>query len=165
MLKHHNVNYVKKKKFILTAYIYDTTQAFSQSFAFAKILVYIVVHAEVYLLYPVTKSNGNPYAFYCAPCKKSVSCAHQGLSDLTAHCSGKIHKSFERAIKTTQNMSSLMSFGTEADTNLAGKTIRAEVMHTNFIHKIFNISFLTAEHLSPLYAQIFPYSAIAKSFK
>ena len=39
--------------------------------------------------YPVTKSNGNPFAFYCVPCKKNVSCAHQGLSDLTAHCSGK----------------------------------------------------------------------------
>ena len=114
--------------------------------------------------YPVTKSNGNPYAFYCVPCRKSVSCTHQGLSDLTAHCSGKIHKSFERAIKTTQNMSSLKSFGTEADTNLAGKTIRAEVMRTNFMVQ-YNISFLTAEHLSPLYAQMSPYSTIAKSFK
>ena len=80
------------------------------------------------------------------------------------HYSGKIHKSLERAIKTTQNMSSLKSFGTEADTNLAGKTIRAEVMHTNFmVH--YNISFLTTENLLPLYAQMFPYSTIAKSFK
>ena len=99
--------------------------------------------------YPITKSNGNPYAFYCVPCKKSVSCVHQGLSNLTAHCGGKIHKSFVRAIKTTRNMSSLKGFETEADTNLAGQTIRAEVMYTNFMVQ-HNISFLTAEYLSPL---------------
>ena len=47
----------------------------------------------------------SPYALYCALCKKSVSCAHQRLSHLTVHCSGKIHKSFHRARKTTQNVS------------------------------------------------------------
>ena len=92
--------------------------------------------------YPVTKSNGNLCPFYSVQCKKSVSCAHQGLSDLTAHCSGKIHKSFETAIKTTQNMSSLKGFGTEADTNLAGKTITAELMHTNLWFNITYLSFL-----------------------
>ena len=52
---------------------------------------------------------------------KIVPCAHQGLSDLTAHCSGKIHKSCERAIKTTRSMSSLKGFEAGADTNLAGQ--------------------------------------------
>ena len=62
------------------------------------------------------------------------------LSDLTAHCSGKIHRSFGRAIKTTRNLRGLKGFETEADTNLVGQTIRAEVMHTNFmIH--YKISF------------------------
>ena len=68
-----------------------------------------------------TISNRNSYGFYCVPCKKSVSCAHQGLSDLTVHCSGKIHKSCERAIKTTRSMSSLKGFEAGADTNLAGQ--------------------------------------------
>ena len=81
--------------------------------------------------YPVTKSNENSYVFYCVPCKKSVSFAHQGLSDVTAYCSGKIHKSFERAIKNTRKVSSLNGFETEADSNLAGQAIRAEVTHTN----------------------------------
>ena len=62
------------------------------------------------------KSNANPYAFYCVPCKKSASCAHRR---------GKIHKPIRRAIKTTRNMSSLKCFETEADTNLVGQTIRA----------------------------------------
>ena len=86
--------------------------------------------------YPVTKSNGNPYAFYCVPCKKSISCAHQGLSDLTVHYNGKIHKSFKRAIKTTRNLCSL---------NLAGQTIRTIMVE-------HNTSFLSAKHLLPLYA-------------
>ena len=98
----------------------------------------------------------------CVPCKKSVSYAHQGLSDLTAHFSDKIHKSFEGAIKTTQNLSSLKGFETEPDANLAGQTIGAEVMHTNFMVQ-HNISFLTGEHLSPLYAHMFPDSKIAKN--
>ena len=61
-------------------------------------------------------------------------------------------------------MSSLKGFETEADANLAGQTMRAEVMHTNFMVQ-HNISFLTAEHLSPLYAQMFRDSKIAKTFK
>ena len=52
----------------------------------------------------------------------------------------------------------------QADTNLPGQTIRAEVMHTNFMVQ-HNISFLTAEHLSPLYVQMFPDSKIVKNFK
>ena len=59
-----------------------------------------------------------------------------------AHYNDKIHKSFKRAIKTTRNLCSL---------NLAGQTIRAEVMYTNFMVE-HNISFLTAKHLLPLYA-------------
>ena len=82
--------------------------------------------------YPVTKSNGNPSAFYCVPSKK--------------------------------NLSSLKGFETEADTNLAGQTIRTEVMHTYFMVQ-HTISFLTAEHLLPLYAQMFPDPKIAKNFK
>ena len=61
-------------------------------------------------------------------------------------------------------MSSLKCFETEADTNLVGQTIRAEVIHANFMVQL-NISFLTAEHLFPLYAQMFPDSKIAKIFK
>ena len=74
------------------------------------------------------------------------------------------HKLFERAIKTTQNLSSLKGFETEVDTNLASQTIRAEVMHRHFMVQ-HNISFLTADYLSLLYAQMFPDSKIAKNFK
>ena len=40
----------------------------------------------------------------------------------------------------------------------------AEVLHTNFIVQ-HNISFLTADHLAPLYRAMFPDSNIAKNFR
>ena len=48
------------------------------------------------------------------------------------------------------------------ENDLAEKTIYAEVLHTNFIAQ-HNISLLTADHLSPLYAKMFPDPKIAKS--
>ena len=35
--------------------------------------------------YPISRSDGNPYVFHCIPSKKSVSCSHQGLSDVTKY--------------------------------------------------------------------------------
>ena len=43
------------------------------------------------------------------------------------------------------------------------KQIRAEVLHTNFI--VQHISFLTADHMAPLYRTMFPDSNIAKNFR
>ena len=48
--------------------------------------------------------------------------------------------------------------------DLAEKTILPEVLHTNFIAQ-HNISLATAEHLSPLYAKMFPDSKIAKKLQ
>ena len=49
--------------------------------------------------YPIGKVNGYKHAFYCFPCKKSVSCAHQGLRDVKDHCLGLIHKRNEAAVE------------------------------------------------------------------
>ena len=59
----------------------------------------------------------------------------------------------------------MLSYQQQAtDSDLNAKVIKAEVMHTNFIvqHKT---SFLTADHLAPLYAKMFPDSKIAQNFK
>ena len=59
----------------------------------------------------------------------------------------------------------MLSFQQQAtDSDLKAKVIKAEVMHTNFIVQ-HNISFLTADHLAPLYAKMFPDSKIARNFK
>lgn len=48
-----------------------------------------VMYAEEWEeIFPVGEVNDNLHAFYCIPCKKSVSCAHQGIIDLKDHCEG-----------------------------------------------------------------------------
>ena len=44
------------------------------------------------------RPGGNPHAFYCVPCKKNVSCKHQGLADVKAHYAGRVHLSFEKLV-------------------------------------------------------------------
>ena len=113
--------------------------------------------------YPISRSDGNTYAFYCIPHKKSVSCSHQGLSDVTKHCKVLTHVSFAKAIKNNRSMTTFLADNDEGDNSLKEKTVRAEVLHTNFMAH-HNMSFLTAEHLSPLYSNMFPDSKIAKNF-
>ena len=48
--------------------------------------------------YPVGPVNGNKGAFYFIPCKKGVSCTHQGLGDVKQHCAGKTHQKNAAAI-------------------------------------------------------------------
>ena len=107
--------------------------------------------------YPVGPVNRSTAAFYCIPCKKSVSCMHQGLGDVKQHCSGKARMKNANAIAQSRKISLK-----PANTN-DEKHIRAEVLHTNFIVQD-NISFLTADHMAPLYRAMFPDSNIAKNF-
>jgi hypothetical protein len=111
--------------------------------------------------FSVCTANDNRYAFYCIPCKKNVSCAHMGRADVKQHCETATHKKMEETIKSSR---SLHSFVSSTTSNLLEKTIKAEVLHTNFIVQ-HNILFHTADHLSPLYAKMFPDSQIAKQFK
>ena len=112
--------------------------------------------------YPVAKVNNNPYAFRCIPCGKTLPCEHRGFADVISHCKSKTHTHIEKAIKETRNLSDMMP--STSGNNLEENTIFAEVLHTNFIAQ-HNISLATAEHLSPLYAKMFPDSKIAKHFR
>ena len=107
--------------------------------------------------YPVGPVNGKKGAFYCIPCIKSVSCTHQGLGDVKEHCTGKTHQKISAAI--TQSRKITFTKPVHDD-----RQIRAEVLHTNFIVQC-NISFLTTDHLAPLYRVMFPYSNITKNFR
>ena len=73
----------------------------------------------------------NPYAFYCIPSNKSVSCSHQSLDDVNEHCRGVTHKKNEQVIKTTRSIHSCHQGG--GDDDLKKKAIRAKVLHTNFL--------------------------------
>ena len=49
--------------------------------------------------YPISKVNDNPHAFYCIPCKRSLSCGHMGISDVKDHCQGANHKKMSKQSK------------------------------------------------------------------
>lgn len=113
--------------------------------------------------YPVARSDGDPNAFCCIPCRKDISCSHQDLSDVTKHCKGVSRISFEKPVKNNQTLNNFLAHD-EGDNSLKEKTIRSEALHTNFkVHH--NLFFLTVEHLSPLYSKMLPDSKTAKNFK
>ena len=89
-----------------------------------------------------------------------MSCTHQGLADVRQHCSGKAHIKNANAIIAQSRKISFKPANTNDE-----RQIRAEVLHTNFIVQ-HNISFLTADHMAPLYNRaMFPDSNIAKNFR
>ena len=59
-------------------------------------------------IFPIDRVNANPHAFYCIPCKNSVSCAHMGINDVKEHCKGTVHEQNEEAIKMTRKISSVV---------------------------------------------------------
>ena len=77
------------------------------------------------------------------------------------HCGTAAHKKMEKVIKSSW---SLRSFAASSTSSIEEETIKAEVLHTIFIVQ-HNLSFLTADHLSPLYSKMFPDSQIAQQFK
>ena len=83
--------------------------------------------------YRISRSDGNPYAFYCIPCKKSVFCSHQGLSDVTKQCKRLTHVPYAKAIKNNQSMTTFLADNDEDTNSLKVKTIQADVLHTNFL--------------------------------
>ena len=97
--------------------------------------------------YPISGNDSNPYTFYCIPCKKSVPCSYQVLSDVTKHFKGLTHVSFAKAIKNNRSMTTFEADNDEGANSQKEKTIGAELLHTNFmVHH--NLSFLTTEHFS-----------------
>ena len=72
------------------------------------------------------------------------------------------HKTMEKSVKNTHKVDSF--FTSTASDEINNSVIRAEVMRTNFIVQ-HNLSFLTADHLAPVYSKMFPDSEIAKKFR
>ena len=65
------------------------------------------------------------------------------------HCGTATHKKMEKVIKSSR---SHRSFAASSTSSFEEITIKAEVLHTNFIVQ-HNLSFLTADHLSQLYSK------------
>ena len=101
--------------------------------------------------------RGDKSSFRCNVCAKNVSCAHQGETDVTRHMNTKAHQALATALvkQPTLNM--------KQANPLAEKITRAEVkMVTALIHH--NVPLAMADTLSPLMADIFTDSDIAKGY-
>ena len=88
--------------------------------------------------FSVSPANGNEYAFYCIPCKKNVSCSHQGFSDVKRHKKSTNHVNMPKAITDNRKVSHMFALSTR-ETELRDAVTRAEVLHTNLIaqHNLF----------------------------
>ena len=69
-----------------------------------------------------------------------------GLSDVKQHFKGKTHHKMANTVNECRKLAFLSSWTTTVN----DAQINAEVLHANFIVQHI-ISFLTADHLAPLY--------------
>lgn len=112
--------------------------------------------------FPVEAVAGDKYKFRCIPCKKVLSCSHQGVTDVKVHCGSELHKV---SLKSLKNIRTLQNyFDNVTETSHEKKVRKAEVMITNFLIQ-HNLPLATADHLGPLFREVFPDSKIANSYR
>jgi hypothetical protein len=99
--------------------------------------------------------------YHCNVCQRTLSCAHQGEADVKRHLNSEIHKKFNKQLDGQKSMPSIFA-AIKADT-LPEKVIRAEVKMAVAVAN-HNIPLSFTNHLSPLMADIFPDSQIAKKY-
>ncbi len=113
--------------------------------------------AEWKQLYPVKEVGRDEYKFYCFPCGKTLTCHHQGLGDIKKHCTNKTAFESWKKQKT-------LSFNTaNTQDSFQNKVTRVEVIVSNFLVQ-HNLPLATADHLGPLFRNIFPDSKIASAY-
>ena len=83
--------------------------------------------------------------------------SHGGRSDVTSHINSKTHK---EAVKSSSNSRPLSSFFSQ---NVTTNVIEAETRWAVFVAK-HNLAFLTSDHATKLFKEMFPDSNIAKKF-
>ena len=98
--------------------------------------------------FPIQKANNNPYAFYCVPCKKNVSCEFQGKRDVERHCDpNNKTSSHNKMVRELKNTSKISGSSSQSVSVLSDSITKAEVLHTNMIVH-HNLPFLLADHLA-----------------
>ncbi len=108
----------------------------------------------------IASSKGDQYA-HCKLCKSDFSVAHGGFNDITRHARGPTHQQRFKDSNSTKSIAGML--GQPSELSHIRKVTTAEVIMSNFI-AMHNISFLTANHLSSLFATMFPDSKIASDF-
>ena len=122
----------------------------------------VVYKAEWGKEFPIRPVANDKHKFHCIPCGKNLSCHHQGLADVKVHCGRDAHK---KNLATLKKQKTLHCFAPNRneDTTFSRKVTKAEVMVTNFLVQ-HNLPIATADHLGPLFKEIFPDSSIASSY-
>ena len=108
----------------------------------------------------IQRQHASNYKFRCTICQCSVTCQHQGEKDVRRHLEGKKHRDNVQALENQPAISALLRPTTHP---IHQKVSRAEVkVSTVLAHH--NVPIAVADHLSPLFRDIFPDSDIAKAY-
>ena len=99
---------------------------------------------------------GNTFA-RCTLCCSDFNISHGGRNDVTTHINGKKHKSLAADASATQSVAAF--FRPEVSKGV----IEAETRWSMFVVK-HNLAFLSSDHASKLFSQMFPDSDIARKF-
>ena len=111
-------------------------------------------------IWPCIQRASVPYKFKCTLCKCLVSCKNQGEKDVRRHLESQKHCSNAKAV---ENQQSVTTFFKSSSDPIQEKVTRAEVkISTVLAHH--NIPIAVADHLSPMFKNIFPDSQIAKMY-
>ena len=102
--------------------------------------------------------KGDPHCFRCTVCAKTVSCGHQGETDVARHAESIQHQRNTKAVKATQKL----NFKPTTQL-LRDKVMRAEVKVANLLVQ-HNVPLAIADHLSPLVRDIFSDSETAQDY-
>ena len=111
--------------------------------------------------YPVRAVTNNKNMFHCISCNKDILCSHMGVRDVKLHCERESHKVNAEKMKHQSNLNAFVT--KSGNSSLEKKTLKAEVMVTNFLVQ-HNLPIATADHLGPLFKAIFPDSQIASKY-
>ena len=99
------------------------------------------------------------YSLFCLICNKSIPVKHQGKANLDSHCTSKKHLDLLNSKRVQRPITPhFVAVGSDLDKPVSA----AKVTVTGFLAK-HNPPFATADHLAPLFRNIFPDSKIAKA--
>ena len=115
--------------------------------------------------WPFVRKAITAYYFWCDICRVERSCGHQGRKDVEQHLESASHRDKVEAIRSSQRIQQYFHATPSIDsmTPLEVKVRRAEVKVATTMVK-HNILLAFAEHLSPLFSEIFTDSEIAKAY-
>ena len=115
--------------------------------------------------WPCITKGSTAHHYRCSICRVERSCAHQGRKDIERHIGSDGHVKKVDAVRSSGKIQKFFNVASSVDkmTALEAKVRRAEVKVTSSMVK-HNIPLAFAEHLSPLFREIFPDSEIAKAY-